>query len=66
MKHKFQKKKGKRKSRNASKQMQLSLSLSLSLFYLKNVTGQVLAIVNAAIHIDELLQRGFLFNAGIV
>jgi len=64
MKHKFQKKKGKRKSRNASKQMQLSLSLSL--FYLKNVTGQVLAIVNAAIHIDELLQRGFLFNAGIV
>ena len=44
----------------------MQLSLSLSLFYLKNVTGQVLAIVNAAIHIDELLQRGFLFNAGIV
>ena len=65
MKHKFQKKKRKKKIKECFK-TNAALSLSLSLFYLKNVTGQVLAIVNAAIHIDELLQRGFLFNAGIV
>ena len=34
--------------------------------YLENVTGQVLAIVNAAIHFDELLQCRFIFDAGVV